>query len=168
MTAASVRATLACERLTLSREAFRQGLVVNIAAAGANKPPLAWLEGLNNLPGFGAVLTALRAWWADQPIRKASLGVAEAAKTALLPIAQRAPLTLVLGALALGGMFVWVRPWRWLTAPTVLAGLMPQILSKIIANVPAQSWLAGLASLSAARGQSPHPGPADLHASETR
>lgn len=165
MTTASVRATLACERLTRSRETLRQGLRVNIAAAAAHKPPLAWLEGLNNLPGFGAVLTALRAWWSDQPLRKASLGVAEAAKTALLPIAQRAPLSLVLGALALGGLFVWVRPWRWLTAPTVLAGLMPQILSKVIANVPAQSWLAGLASLSPAQDQNPYPRSPESHPS---
>lgn len=165
MTTAAVRANLACERLTRSRETVRQVLRVNIAAAAASKPPLAWLEGLNNLPGFGAVLTALRVWWSDQPVRKASLGLAEAAKTALLPIAQRAPLSLALGALALGALFVWVRPWRWLTAPAVLAGLMPQILSKVLANVPAQSWLAGLAALAPAANQGQYPQSTELHPS---
>lgn len=152
MTTESPSATLACERLTRSRENLRQALRASKAAAAPGTTSLRWLDGLKVLPGFDVVLTALRAWWAQQPLRNASLGLSESAKTALLPLARRAPLTLVLCAVAAGGLFVWLRPWRWLTAPTVLAGLMPQVLGKMVANVPMQSWLAGLASLSTAPG----------------
>jgi hypothetical protein len=150
MTAESPSATLACERLTRSRESLRMALHASKASAAPGSTSLRWLDGLKVLPGFDAVLAALRAWWAQQPLRNASLGLSESAKTALLPLAQRAPFTLVLCAMALGGAFVWLRPWRWLTAPAVLAGLMPQVLGKFVANVPMQSWLAGLASLATA------------------
>lgn len=157
MTTESTSATLACERLTRSRENLRQALQASKSAATPGASSLRWLDGLKVLPGFDAVLTALRAWWSQQPLRNASLGLSESAKTALLPLAQRAPLTLVLCAVALGGLFVWLRPWRWLTAPAVLAGLMPQVLGKVVANVPMQSWLAGLASLSTAPSPSQAP-----------
>ena len=150
MSTESPRATLACERLTRSRENLRQALVAGKAAAAAPRASsLPWLDGLMVVPGLDAVIAALRAWWSAQPLRNASLGLSEAAKTALLPLAQRAPLTLLAGAAMVGGLIVWLRPWRWLTAPALLAGLMPQVLGKLVANVPMQSWLAGLASLSA-------------------
>lgn len=157
MTTESPSATLACERLTRSRESLRQALQASKTVAAPGATSLRWLDGLKVLPGFDAVLTALRAWWSQQPLRNASLGLSESAKTALLPLAQRAPLTLVVGALALGALFVWLRPWRWLTAPAVLAGLMPQVLGKVVANVPMQSWLAGLASLATAPSPPPTP-----------
>ena len=61
---------------------------------------------------------------------RVGLMLAQEATTGLLqPIAQRHPYRLVLTAAAVGGLTVVVRPWRWIPAPGLLAGLLPKIFS---------------------------------------
>ncbi|MBC7956464.1 MAG: hypothetical protein H7Y33_11425 [Cytophagales bacterium] len=95
----------------------------------------------------GVLRDALRDWWAKHPMRVTTLVAAEAAKVVMRPLARRHPIALVMGALVLGGLIVWARPWRGLLKPALLAGMLPQLVSKIVAQLPVESWLAVLSSL---------------------
>lgn len=141
------------ERLTLSRERLR--LAMRDIAVPAGKPAsahtsgtgMAWLDSLKSIPAAGIVIEAVRSWWAAHPWRVASLLAGETVKTVVQPLAQRHPLGLVVGALLLGGALAWARPWRLLFTSSLLAGLLPQLLSKTVAQIPTQSWMAVLTEL---------------------
>jgi hypothetical protein len=122
----------AAQRLAASRERMRLSMTRQPAAADGGTAP---------------VLDALQEWWASHPLHVAGVVAADAAKTLIRPIAQRHPIALVAGALLLGGMLVWAKPWRGILKPALLAGLLPQLLSKAMAVVPIESWLAVLSSL---------------------
>ena len=140
------------DRLALSRERLRQAMRDGAAPPGrasqrATGSATAWFDSLNSIPGAGIVIEAVRTWWARHPLRIASLVASDAANAVVRPLARSNPIGLMLGALLLGGLFAWSRPWRWILTPALFAGLLPQIVSKAMASVPAQSWMAVLASL---------------------
>ena len=139
------------DRLTLSRERLREAMRDRTArrssSPSAGAATTAWLDSLKAIPGAGVVVDALRSWWAQHPLRVASMVAADATKSVLQPMAQKNPLALVLGALVLGGLLAWSRPWRWLIKPALFAGLLPQLVSKALAHVPSRSWLSVLTSL---------------------
>ena len=141
------------DRLALSRERLRQAMRDGTLSKGrassqhAAGPATAWFDSLNSIPGAGIVIEAVRTWWARHPLRIASLVASDAANAVVRPLARSNPIGLMLGALLLGGLFAWSRPWRWILTPALFAGLLPQIVSKAMASVPAQSWMAVLASL---------------------
>jgi hypothetical protein len=118
------------QRLAASREQLRLSLV---------KPPPPESKGV--------LRDTLRDWWAHHPLRATTLVAAEAVKVVLKPLAQRHPFALVAAAVALGGVVVWARPWRGLLKPALLAGLLPQLVSKVVAQLPLDSWLAVLSSM---------------------
>jgi hypothetical protein len=93
-------------------------------------------------------IDSLGEWWAQQPLRMAAVVGAQMSRTAAQPLAQRHPVGLVLGAMAVGVVFAWSRPWRWLFKPAMLAGWVPQLLSRTLSQVPMSSWLTMLSSLS--------------------
>ncbi len=95
----------------------------------------------------GMVADALHDWWAQHPWHVAATVAADAAKAAVQPVAQRHPIALVVGAVVVGGLIVWARPWRGILKPALLAGLLPQLVSKAVAHLPVESWLAVLSSL---------------------
>ncbi|MBT9524459.1 MAG: hypothetical protein IV105_04305 [Rhizobacter sp.] len=136
----------AAQRLAASRERMRVSMTRQPAAAA---------------DGTGPVLDALKDWWAAHPLHVAGVVAADAAKTLIGPVAQRHPIALVAGALLLGGALVWAKPWRGILKPALLAGLLPQLLSKAMAVVPIESWLAVLSSLTrqAAPAAAPEPNP---------
>lgn len=114
----------ASERLAASRERLRLSLQTTASAAGARAAPgstTAWLGPLLANPGAALAFQALQAWWSGHPLRAVGQGAAAAADVALRPIARRHPVALVLGAGLLGGLMAWIRPWRWLPAPSLLA-----------------------------------------------
>jgi hypothetical protein len=143
----------ATNRLALSRARMRQAMR-DVSAprhegtakgvAGAFMP---WLDHLKSIPGARVVIDAVSSWWVQHPLRIAGMLGAEAAKAVARPMAQRHPFSLVLGATLLGGLFAWSRPWRWIAKPALFAGLMPQLFTKAMANVPVQSWMAVVTSL---------------------
>ncbi len=158
MTPKQASASLACERLARSRERLRQALLATAPGSpGAGPAGPDWLDGLKVLPGFDLVLVALRAWWSQQPLHQAGLKIAEAAKAALLPVAQRAPVSLALGAAAAGGLLVWLRPWRWLPVAALIGAMTPKLLGKIATGLPLQAWLAAWADY--AGRTTPEPAP---------
>lgn len=140
------------ERLRVSRERLLLELKA-VSAPAANTASdgsgVAWLNTLKAVPGVDILLDAAKSWWAQHPLRNAALLVADAAKAAVEPVAQRYPLGLVGASLIVGGLFAWSRPWRWLLTPALFAGLLPQLLSKTIGSLPPKTWLTILASLSA-------------------
>ena len=156
----SPAAQAALERLAQSRALMRQTL---LQAAPASKTPLDglatdWAALLKALPVDGLLLELLRNWWQQQPIHATGLLVAEVAKEWLELQASRYPLRLAGAALLFGGLLVWSRPWRWgLINPTLLTGMLPQLLTKIIGSASLLSWLAGLATQAQQPGQNPKP-----------
>ena len=154
------------ERLAVSRERLRQSMLATAGSrpkdeASSSGTANKLLETLGAIPGASIVIDAVRSWWSQNPMRVASLVAADAAKTMLRPMAQRNPLGLVLGAALVGGLIVWARPWRGILKPTLLAGLLPQLVSKAMAQVPIESWLAAWTSLTEReRPPSPRPPPA--------
>jgi len=141
------------ERLTLSRERLRLALrdisapVGGASSARASAVGLAWLDSLKSIPAASIVIEAVRSWWAQHPWRVSSLLISEVAKTVVRPMAQRHPLGLVVGALLLGGVLAWARPWRLILTSSLFAGLLPQLLSKAVAQLPTQSWMEAMTEL---------------------
>jgi hypothetical protein len=81
---------------------------------------------------------AVNQWLAEHPIKLASEVLSEVTKSVVNPIAQRRPLLFVASALVVGGVLVWSRPWSWLLKPAIIAGVIPQIISKALAYAPKQ------------------------------
>ncbi len=151
------------ERLTLSRERLRLALrdiagpAGSTAGARTSGTKLAWLDSLKSIPAAGIVIEAVRSWWAQHPWRVASLLAGETVKAVVQPLAQRHPFGLVVGALLVGAALARTRPWRLLFTSSLLAGLLPQLLSKTVAQIPAQSWMAVLTELLKQPSQSQEP-----------
>jgi len=115
--------------------------------AGSGEMP-AWIERVASaVPGAGVIIDAVRAWWNQHPMRVASMVALDASKTLLRPMIQRNPVGLVLGAVVVGGLIAWAKPWRGFLKPALFAGLLPQLISKAVANVPTESWMAVLTAL---------------------
>lgn len=165
--AAAAPLMTAAERLAHSRERLRQAMRGTSAAPGAAKDPnvagsaTIWLEILKLNPAARIVIAAVSAWWAQHPLHVAGTAAAATAKAAVQPMADRHPLGLVLGALMLGGLLAWSRPWRWALKPALFAGLVPQLVSQALAQAPIQSWLAAFAA------PTPEPPAADSDARQT-
>jgi hypothetical protein len=145
--------TTAVGRLNLSRARIRQNMHDSLQSQIAARQRRAsgagahWLDGLKSLPGGAVLIHAVNMWWSKQPLQAATIAVADAAKAVLQPVAQRHPLALVLGAFALGGALAWSRPWRWISKPIVLSGLLAPLLSKVISNMPSGIWAEAFNSL---------------------
>jgi hypothetical protein len=137
--------TTAVGRLNLSRARIRQNMLDSMQSQAIARQRRAggvgahWLDSLNAMPGGAVLIHAVTLWWSKQPLRAVGLAAADAAKAVLQPIAQRHPLV-VAGAFALGGALAWSRPWRWVSKPVVLSGLLAPLLSKVISNMPSGLW----------------------------
>jgi hypothetical protein len=79
---------------------------------------------------------AVNQWLAEHPVKLASEVLGDITKSVVTPIAQRSPILFVASALAVGAVLVWSRPWTWLLKPAIIAGLVPQVISKAIAYAP--------------------------------
>lgn len=139
----SVAMQAASARLALSREQLRRSLQATANAAHAASGPDArprsrdWIEQLAALPGNAATAGGLSA--SSPLIGMVALAAKGAVNDALKPIAQRHPWALVGGALAVGGLVAWSRPWRG-TGSALWAGLLPPLLlATLRATAPAQA-----------------------------
>lgn len=140
------------DRLALSRERLRRAMSeisapeAEAESRGARGRPLAWLDSLKSIAGAPIVIEFVRNWWRHNPLRIAGAG-ADAAQAVVKPMARRNPLTLILGAFLLGGLFAWSRPWRWIVKPALFAGLLSKLFYKATTRVPIESWISVLTSL---------------------
>jgi hypothetical protein len=143
------RRSPALERLAQSRERIR----ATLREANGDTPPdgghepSALMKALLAIPGVHIVVDALRHWWAGHPMRMAGLVATHAARTVVRPMAKRNPYALMVAAAVAGGLIFWIKPWRGLIKPALLAGLMPQILSRAVAHVPMESWISALLAM---------------------
>lgn len=137
-------------RLALSRGRLRQALqelqAAQEPAAAAHSGRPAWWEALRAEPGTRVLLDTLAAWWAQQPWHKATAMLAESAKHLLRPMAQRNPVALVVGAATIGAALVLFKPWRWISVPTLAAGLLPALVTKVLSQLRPLSWMDLLSS----------------------
>lgn len=137
----------AAERLEISRARMRRAMRSPPSAhargttTGTADPAMSWIKSLRTFPGASVVIDAVQAWWLHHPVRMASMVAAEAATTLARPMAQRHPLQLVFCAFVVGALFSWSRPWRWIVKPALFAGLLPQLLSKVMTVVPPRTWM---------------------------
>ena len=150
----------------MSRERLRQSMLAAAAdnhrrdEGSSSGMSAKLLHALGGIPGASIVIDAVRSWWSQNPMRVASLVAADAAKTMLQPMAQRNPLLLVLGAVVVGALLVKIRPWRGILRPALFAGLLPQLVSKLMAQVPVESWMDMLTSFTGKPSPpSSHPSP---------
>jgi hypothetical protein len=156
----------ASERLAASRERLRldmqaalhpssnarpEGGAAHQAQLGSAGSRHGMASAWQAIPGATVLGEALGAWWQQHPAHKASTAAADAAKVALVPVAQKHPWALVGGALVLGALFAWSKPWRWAMKPALksalFAGLLPQLWSKTLpylSSLPLQAWLTAL------------------------
>jgi len=157
----------AIERLALSRECLRAALLPppdkapsHLPGASISEFATSLLERIKAMPGLAGLIEPVEAWWAQHPLRTASLIVAEGSRKLAAPVADRHPLALVLAAALAGALLVLSRPWRWLVSPAVVAGLLPSLASRTLRNLPLGSWVRVLASISAPAisGRPPVPG----------
>lgn len=152
--------TTATERLEHSRALLRQALQgrsKNTASGGTQPTAPAWVAHLKSIPVVTVLVEAVSSWWMQHPLRVASQLAAETTMAVVQPLARRNPLGLALGALALGALLAWTRPWRWVLKPALFAGLSSQLLSRGIAHLPLKSWLAALAEATSQRPPTPAP-----------
>ena len=149
--------SIVLDRLSESRARLRGALQViakppprasqGVAGSLFGATATAWLDSIKSVPGVSIIVEAISSWWMRHPLRLASMVATDAARAVIQPVAQKNPVALVLVALVAGAVVVWSRPWRWIAKPALLAGLFPQVLSKVIAHAPSSSWMAVLMSL---------------------
>ncbi len=77
-------------------------------------------------------------WWASPHWAMAFKLADHATKAVLQPVTQHHPYALVLAAAAIGAATVLARPGRWLSAPLLLASVLPSVLAQAIHSFPAQ------------------------------
>lgn len=139
------------ERLTLSRERLRKAMTRDQSPHSDGTPAGNKAVGLGLLdvlklavPSASLVIDTVAQWWAGHPLQASGNLVEGVVDELLRPLAKRHPLALVAGALAVGGLLVWSRPWRWALKPHLLNTWGPAVLSSAIASTAVQSWLMGV------------------------
>ena len=141
--------------IEMTRERLRRAMLPAPApeeAAPDEAQPL--FDRIKHFPVIGVVLEALDGWWSNHPLRPVAQVAIEASNAVVQPLAKRSPLVLVIGAAAVGAALVWSRPWRWLFGSALFAGLVPQVATRVVSNLPIESWMT---MLGAALAQRPMP-----------
>jgi hypothetical protein len=155
------RLSTPAERLQQSRERMAQWMIRAddrrahrraAAADGDDGAGWAWLGTLRSNPVIGLVVDAINSWWANHPLHPAADLAEGIARDAVAPLARRHPRSMVAGAFIVGALLVWVRPWRWLVKPALFTGILSQVASHVVAQVPIDSILSTLSAFGARHG----------------
>ena len=143
----------AIERLTLSRERLR-GALREIApppdAAGDHEPSVL-MTALMAIPGVRLVVDSVRSWWSQHPLHMATMVAGNTARSAMAPIARNKPFALIAAAVAVGGLLYWIKPWRGLLKPALLAGLVPHLVARAMDHVPLDAWMSAASAFASER-----------------
>lgn len=118
----------ASERLRQSREMLRLTLRKTDSPDDQGCQSGTESSGADALRKVDLIRDFLPEWWRRQPWRIGLQLAAQAGKMVLQPTAKRHPFVLVAGAATAGAILVALRPWRWISIPALLTGLLPQLL----------------------------------------
>ena len=143
----------AVERLMLSRERLR-GALIEIAPppdAAGDPEPSVLMTALMAIPGVQLVVDSVRSWWSQHPLHMATMVAGNTARSAMAPIARRKPFALIAAAVAVGGLLYWIKPWRGLLKPALLAGLVPHLVARAMDHVPLEAWMAAASDFASER-----------------
>ena len=147
----------ATDRIESSRARLRAAMSpAPPPAAGNAAEDKSWLSRIKTLPVVSLVVESFESWWSNHPLHAAGQVAAEASSAVVRPVARSHPFAFVLVAGVVGALLAWSRPWRWALRPALLAGLAPQFASRVVANLPIESWMTLLgAALSKSGADSP-------------
>lgn len=126
----------AADRLERSRNHLKQAL------RAAGHTPSGGTSGAARTAGADLAADALRSWWNSHPLHVGGTAAVDVANAVLRPVAQRHPWGLIVGAVAVGGLLAWTRPWRWAVRPGLVTGVCQQLVHEALA----QGWPQWLAS----------------------
>lgn len=127
------------ERLQKSREALQAWIAQTYHAheAPTQGPPTpadpqepGWLsilaDSLMDVPAATIAIRWVKRWWRHHPWRATVEVVSTAGRELAKPVAVKHPWILLGGAFLAGGLLARLRPWKWVSGGTVLAGLLPR------------------------------------------
>jgi hypothetical protein len=143
----------AVERLAASRQRLRAALAEAADPRGeeGEERPSVLMTALLAIPGARLVVDAVRNWWSQHPLHLVTLVARNTVSGVVRPVVRRNPYGLVIAAMAIGGLLFLVKPWRGLLRPALLAGLLPHFVSRAVAQVPVEAWMASLMSMASER-----------------
>jgi len=118
------------QRLQQSRERIRQCLAPPPEDEAAHGPSLG--QSLRQHPLLASAVEALQLWWESHPWRPATFVAGGLVREALVPLARKHPIGLVVAAMMLGGSLAWFRPVRGLVKSLVVKGVVAQSLMGLV------------------------------------
>lgn len=149
----------AVERLRLTRERLRGALheLSPPPAGDKDTGPSVLMTALMAIPGVHVIVDSVRAWWSQHPLHLASLVAGNTARSAVGPAARRSPFALIAAAAAIGALLYWIKPWRGLLKPALLAGLVPHLVARAMDHVPLESWVSAVSTFASERNRAAAP-----------
>jgi len=118
------------QRLAQSRERMRLSLAPPEEEEADHGPSL--VQAFRQHPLLASAYEVLKLWWESHPWRPATFVAGGLAREAVLPLARRHPIGLVLAAMLLGGSLAWFRPVRGLVKSLVVKGVVAQSLMNLV------------------------------------
>jgi len=163
------------ERLQRSRERIAQWMINadgrtlarRRAAAAIGEDGWSWLGSLRSNPVVQLLTESISSWWANHPLHAYTSLADGIARDAVAPLARRHPRTMVAGAVVVGALIVWSKPWRWLIKPALFTGIVSQLVSHVVAQVPIDSILSTITSFTEEREPAPTADPEVAKATTT-
>ncbi len=130
--ASNPAANAAVLRMTRSRIALRQALQTGQpndvppkhAAGDFASGMLSSFKLLKGNPSAQLLFSAIHQMWVKNPWRVLVMSSLQAADVVLKPVAQRSPIKLMAGAVAIGAVLALMRPWRLITKSALLSALL--------------------------------------------
>ena len=167
----------AAQRLAESRERLRQYMMRGdgrhearrrTAAAQAEGTRASTIDRLRSLPVVGVVIDAVSAWWTNHPLHSAASVAQTVAEDAVAPLTRRHPVAVLVGAFFVGGAIAWFKPWRLLGKSALFGGLVSQVASHALTQMPWESVLGAFTTFAHSRsGAADEPPQSDNAASAT-